>query len=57
MASVTTILLLVRRCEAVGGELGGPTKYRVPTTIFLVLCWILYVVFSALESYNYVHGL
>jgi len=43
-------LLVYRRSEWVGGELGGPIWFAWFTSITLALAWILYVVLSALKA-------
>ena len=50
-AGVTCFVLLARR-KFLGGELGGPMKYKLPTTILFTGLWILYVFLSALEAYG-----
>ena len=49
-------LLVFRRRPAIGGELGGPTKYKIPTVAFLCFLWLLYIVLSSLESYCHIKG-
>lgn len=44
-------VLMLRRHPSVGGVLGGPMKYKLPTSLFLVFLWILYVMLSSLEAY------
>ena len=56
MAVVAVSVLLLRRCRSVGGELGGPAKYRIATTVLFVFCWILYILLSSLEAYDYFRG-
>jgi len=41
---------------SLGGELGGPTKYKVPTAILMFCIWIFYVILSALVAYEIVPG-
>merc|ERR1711998_529522 len=43
-------LLMYRRSEWIGGELGGPIWFAWFTSISLALAWILYVVVSALKA-------
>jgi solute carrier family 8 (sodium/calcium exchanger) len=43
-------LLIYRRKESIGGELGGPKTFAWFTSISLAICWILYVVISALKA-------
>lgn len=50
-AAVTCIVLLSRR-KFLGGELGGPMKFKLPTTILFVGLWVLYVFLSSLEAYG-----
>ena len=51
-AAVCCVGLLVRRWCLVGGELGGPMKFKLPTTILFVGLWLLYVLLSSLEAYG-----
>lgn len=53
---VSCAVLLMRRGAAVGGELGGPMIYKLPTVILFVGMWLLYVGLSALEAYGVIHG-
>lgn len=46
--------LLIRRRPSIGGELGGPTKYRIPTCMFFGFLWLMYVILSSLESYCHI---
>jgi solute carrier family 8 (sodium/calcium exchanger) len=55
-AIAAILVMLLRRAKAVGGELGGPRKYKIPTTIFFFSLWIIYVIFSSLESYCHIKG-
>ncbi|XP_012937185.2 sodium/calcium exchanger 1 [Aplysia californica] len=54
MAMLSMILLVLRRRPSIGGELGGPTKYKIPTTIILVSFWLIYILLSAFTSYCYI---
>ena len=56
MAIIAVVLLIVRRCDAVGGELGGPMKYKLPTTFLLVGCFFLYILLSSMEAYGIING-
>jgi solute carrier family 8 (sodium/calcium exchanger) len=56
MAVIAVVLLSVRRCDAVGGELGGPMKYKLPTTSLLIGCFILYILLSSMEAYGIING-
>ncbi|KIH47418.1 Sodium/calcium exchanger protein [Ancylostoma duodenale] len=53
-ACITIIVL--RRGKLVGGELGGPVKYRVMTSTFFMSLWFLYLILSALEAYCVIKG-
>lgn len=53
-AAVCIGVLMLRRNKSVGGELGGPRKYRIPTTIFFVFLWVFYIIMSAMVAYCYV---
>ena len=55
-AVVAMIVIMVRRHKAVGGELGGPRKFRIPTVVLLVSLWFLYLLFSSLVAYCYIPG-
>ncbi|CAN7942798.1 unnamed protein product [Ixodes pacificus] len=55
-ALIACVLLLVRRNKRVGGELGGPMRFKLPTTIILTGLWIFYVTMSALEAYGVIQG-
>lgn len=50
------LILMLRRGKAVGGELGGPRKYSIPTTVFFVFLWVFYIMMSAMVAYCYVPG-
>lgn len=49
-------VMVLRRHKYVGGELGGPRKYKIPTSLFFFGLWVLYIVFSSLESYCHIPG-
>lgn len=55
-AVVCIAILMLRRMKAIGGELGGPKKYRVPTTVFLVFLWVFYIIMSSMVAYCLVPG-
>ncbi|XP_062596962.1 sodium/calcium exchanger 3-like isoform X1 [Saccostrea cucullata] len=48
-AVICCTIIVVRR--KFGGELGGPTKLRIPTVIFFVSLWLFYIIMSSLVSY------
>ncbi|CAF1651990.1 unnamed protein product, partial [Didymodactylos carnosus] len=46
-AAVAILLLMLRRLKCFGGgELGGPFKYRVISSLLFLLLWIFYLIFS-----------
>ena len=51
-----SVMMLRRWHPAVKGELGGPMKYRLPTTIFFITLWIVYIIVSSLEGYCHIKG-
>ncbi|CAF3715207.1 unnamed protein product [Rotaria sp. Silwood1] len=54
-AGVAIILLMIRRLKIFGGgELGGPTKYRIISSLLFLLLWILYLILSGLENYCHI---
>lgn len=55
-AFICCAVLLCRRSKKVGGELGGPMKYKLPTTILFVSLWLFYVIMSSMEAYGYIEG-
>ena len=56
MAVIAIGLLTLRRCEAVGGELGGSMKFKLPTSVIFLGFFILYIVLSSLEAYEIISG-
>ncbi len=55
-ALVCIFVICLRRLPPVGGELGGPMKYKIPTSLFFFSLWLLYLTLSALESYCVIEG-
>jgi solute carrier family 8 (sodium/calcium exchanger) len=55
-ALVCIIVMLLRRSQPIGGELGGPPKYKYATSALFFGLWIIYVLLSSLESYCYIEG-
>ncbi|XP_076317519.1 sodium/calcium exchanger 3-like isoform X1 [Tachypleus tridentatus] len=55
-AFIVALVLMLRRHKAVGGELGGPHKYKLPTTIIFFSLWIFYILMSILEAYGIIAG-
>ena len=56
LAAVAIVVLLLRRSKAVGGELGGPMKYRIPTSLLFLLCWLIFVLVYSLQVYGYINA-
>jgi solute carrier family 8 (sodium/calcium exchanger) len=50
-SSICFIVLIARRI-VFGGELGGPPKAKIISTVFLIFLWVVYVTFSSLKAYN-----
>jgi len=46
------LIMLRRFLPAMGGELGGPKATKYASAVFLVILWVLYVTFSALQTYG-----
>ncbi|XP_054928438.1 sodium/calcium exchanger 3 isoform X3 [Dermacentor andersoni] len=55
-ALLCCVVLLMRRNKIVGGELGGPMRFKLPTTILFGGLWVFYVTMSALEAYGVIQG-
>uniref|UniRef100_A0A914V5A8 Sodium/calcium exchanger membrane region domain-containing protein n=1 Tax=Plectus sambesii TaxID=2011161 RepID=A0A914V5A8_9BILA len=55
-ALLCIFVIVLRRHPAVGGELGGPLKFKIPTCIFFTSLWLFYIIASALESYCIIEG-
>lgn len=55
-ACVCIGVILLRRLPFVGGELGGPMRYKIPTCLLLSLLWLIYLVLSSLETYCIIEG-
>ena len=53
-AFVACTVLMIRR--RMGGELGGPMKYRLLTTLLFVGLWLFYILMSSLEAYQVIPG-
>lgn len=56
MALVTVFMLIYRRRKPIGGELGGPRRQKIVTSVILVCFWIIYVLISSLVAYCYIPG-
>uniref|UniRef100_A0A5S6R3W4 Calx-beta domain-containing protein n=1 Tax=Trichuris muris TaxID=70415 RepID=A0A5S6R3W4_TRIMR len=55
-ATACIVILVARRSKSVGGELGGPLRYKVATAITFVALWFVYILLSSLESYCIISG-
>ena len=55
-ALIAIFLMVLRRRPFCGGELGGPHKLKVVTSIVFVSLWVMYVLLSSLESYCHIAG-
>ncbi|XP_070378304.1 sodium/calcium exchanger 3 isoform X2 [Dermacentor albipictus] len=55
-ALLCCVVLLMRRNKIVGGELGGPMRFKLPTTILFGGLWVFYVTMCALEAYGVIQG-
>ncbi|VDN91916.1 unnamed protein product [Brugia pahangi] len=55
-ALICIAVIIIRRRPPIGGELGGPMKYKVLTSGLFVTLWLTYLGLSALESYNVISG-
>lgn len=55
-AFVCILVMLLRRLPPIRGELGGPVRFKYPTSCLLFGLWVFYVLMSSLESYCYIKG-
>ncbi|KAL3984793.1 sodium/calcium exchanger 1 [Acanthocheilonema viteae] len=55
-ALICIAVIIIRRRPPIGGELGGPMKYKVLTSGLFVTLWFTYLGLSTLESYNVISG-
>uniref|UniRef100_F1KUR0 Sodium/calcium exchanger 1 n=1 Tax=Ascaris suum TaxID=6253 RepID=F1KUR0_ASCSU len=55
-ALICIAVIVLRRHPTVGGELGGPMKYKILTSGLFVILWFTYLGLSALESYCIIAG-
>ncbi|EJD75525.1 hypothetical protein LOAG_17353 [Loa loa] len=55
-ALICIAVIVIRRRPPIGGELGGPMKYKVLTSGLFVILWFTYLGLSALESYHVISG-
>ncbi|XP_055905967.1 sodium/calcium exchanger 1 isoform X2 [Eupeodes corollae] len=55
-ALIAICILMIRRNNAFGGELGGPTTCKYISSAILFSLWIIYVVLGSLEAYGIIEG-
>jgi solute carrier family 8 (sodium/calcium exchanger) len=55
-AAVAITVIVLRRRPVIGGELGGPRKYKIATSALLLTLWGFYALMSTLEAYCIVKG-
>ncbi|XP_034941333.1 sodium/calcium exchanger 1 [Chelonus insularis] len=55
-ACIVIMVLMFRRSKAIGGELGGPVRAKICTSVFLFSLWLLYLILSTLEAYGVISG-
>jgi len=50
--SLIVVGTLVLRRRFAGGELGGPTRIKIPTTMGFFLLWLTFVIVNAMDDYG-----
>lgn len=55
-AVVAIVIMIARRHKSIGGELGGPRRIKIVTSIVLLGLWIIYIILSSLETYCHIKG-
>lgn len=55
-ALIAITILMIRRNNAFGGELGGPTACKYFSGAILFSLWVIYVVLGSLEAYGIIEG-
>jgi len=54
-AIICIVILMARRfLPFIGAELGGPMIYKIITASIFIFLWILYIILSALVSYDHI---
>ena len=53
MAVVVVVILVLRRYCA-GGELGGPNRIKIPTTIGFISLWLTFVLVNSFQVSGYI---
>lgn len=55
-ALIAICILMIRRNNSFGGELGGPNTCKYISSAILFSLWIIYVVLGSLEAYGVIEG-
>lgn len=55
-ACVAVLVLVLRRRKSIGGELGGPKRIKIITSMFFFSLWLIYLTMSSLEAYDIIPG-
>ncbi|KAJ8723700.1 hypothetical protein PYW07_007680 [Mythimna separata] len=55
-ACVAVLVLVLRRRKSIGGELGGPKRIKIVTSMFFFSLWLIYLTMSSLEAYDVIPG-
>ena len=55
-AVVAVFIMLLRRRQCIGGELGGPRRWKIATACFFFCLWLVYIILSSLEAYCHIKG-
>lgn len=53
-ALVAIGVMMLRRNPKVGGELGGPRKFKIASAALLIGLWVFYIIISSLVSYCHI---
>ena len=54
--SIVCFIVLILRRVFIGGELGGPKLTKIVSSTILVMLWIIYVLMSTLQAYEFIPG-
>ena len=55
-AFIAIIVMLMRRRKFIGGELGGPRRWKIATAALFFSLWGVYIILSSLEAYCHIKG-
>lgn len=55
-AFISILIMLLRRLDCVGGELGGPRLLKFLTSGILLGIWFTYITLACLEAYDVIEG-